>query len=1360
LAFLALSMVSWQSAGQLAETTDWVRHTFEVLAKLQKVNSDVIGVQTAVRGFVITGQEDYLAPYRDALQEQRDDVRTLSRLTADNPRQQKRLITLRDLISQRLAFSEETLNLQHQRGFAAAAALISTGRGQEIMNKIESTIGAMEREEQELLTGRETRSRAGRVRTSFILSGGTFIGLGLLLTVLFLLNSEAAERREAEATSRVAAEIVSSTGDAVITMTMEGTVTSWNPGAQLIFGYTAQEAVGNSVLMFVPPECSDEEKAILAGIERGERVQFETVRSRKDGRRAHVSVTASPLRDNTGRISGAAKILRDITERKQAEESLRASEERFRTMADSIPQLAWVAHADGSIFWYNQRWYHYTGTTAEQMEGWGWQSVHDAKFLPKVTESWTRAISSGEPFEMEFPLRSADGTFRSFLTRVHPFKDAEGRVEQWFGTNTDVNELKCLEESLRTSQSRLISTLAAGSVGTWTWDIVNDRLAADEFTARMFSVEQCAAAKGLPAEVYLRAVVEADRAGVADALTRAVQSCGHYDIEYRVRQEDGALRWLQARGRVEGDAAGNAVHFHGAVMDITERKRTEGRFRRLVDSNAQGVMFWNTKGEITGANDAFLRMVGYTREDQEAGRIGWVAMTPPEYLPLDRRSLEEMAAKGICTPFEKEYIRKDGARVPILLGAATFEDSHDEGVCFVIDITERKRTDQALLESEEHFRFLNDLSEATRTLASPDAIMAVTARMLGEHLRASRCAYVDVDLDGERFTVVHDYTDGCQSTVGTYKLSMFGARAVATLHAGQTLIIRDVEAEFLPGEGGDAFCAIGIRAIVSCPLVKDGSLRALMAVHQTIPREWKPGEIRLVEEVVERCQASIERRTAEENVRLLNADLEQRVVKRTAEAEASNRTKSVFLSTMSHEIRTPMNAILGYSQLMLRDSSLGTDARANLKIINRSGEHLLALINDVLDMSRIEAGRTELNLTTFSLPGLLEDVSGMFRLRAEVKALRFEVLVDGEPSPYLMADEAKIRQVLINLLENAVKFTERGFLRLHVTIGRKTGQTGEGPSPTKLWFSAHVEDTGSGISDDEQLNLFQPFSQTTRGMNQGTGLGLAISRAHAHLMGGDLTVESSLGTGSTFHFEIPVERGDARVAVRRGTPRRVIGIRAGQEAPRILIADDLPENRNWLLKLLTAIGFPVHCADDGEAAVREWREWAPRLILMDVHMPVMDGLEATRRIKAAPGGQDTAIVIMTASVLDEDRRKVRQSGADDFLAKPCREEVLLEKVRALLNIAYDYEDISESDSRLGVPAGALWAETVTHVTQLPRELIEQLRDATSNGDKRLLNKLIARVDQSKDFEFARDLQRLADRYEYDALTRLLEEACR
>jgi PAS domain S-box-containing protein len=1349
--FVVSNFVSYKSARQFAGTLDWVRHTHEVLAKLQKVDSDLLGAQTAVRGFVITGREDFLTPYPDALRDLQDDELALRWPTADNPRQQRRLTELEALSHQLLAFYEETLSINRVRGVSASAALISTGRGQEITKQIWLVIGALEREERDLLTQREAHARAQTARTFFILPIVSFIGLGLLLAVLFFLNAEAIERRGAEASSRLAAEIVKSTGDAVITKTLDGLITSWNPAAERIFGYTAQEAVGRPVLMFIPRERADEEKEILTKIKRGERVKhFETVRLRKDGRRANVSVTISPFRDNMGKIVGASKILRDITEQKEAEEALRGSEERFRTMANSITQLVWIARADGFIYWYNERWYEYTGTTHEQAEGWGWQIVHDPAALPKVVENWTRAIGCGQPFEMEFPLRGADGTFRTFLTRVRPLKDPDGRVVQWFGTNTDVDDLKRVEESLRASQARLSSTLAAGSIGTWTWDIVNDRLSADEFTARIFSIEPAAAAKGLPSEVYLRAVMEEDQPGVAQGLTRAIESCGPYDIEYRVRQKDGGLRWLQAKGRVEGDAAGKAVNFHGAVMDITERKRTEGRFRRLVDSNAQGVMFWNTKGEITRANDAFLSIVGYTREDQEAGRIGWAAMTPPEYTHLDHHSLEELAAKGICTPFEKEYIRKDGSRVPVLLGAAIFEDNPDEGVCFLLDITERRRTDQALRESEEHFRFLNDLSEATRVLADGEQIMAVTARMLGKHLRVSRCAYADVKQGGEQFTILHDYTDGCASTVGHYQLSLFGEHAAATLLSAQTLIIRDVDSELLLGDGLAMFNEIGIKAIITCPLLKDGGLRAMMAVHQTTARDWTSAEIAIVKDVVERCWSTIQRRAAEEDVHKLNSELEQRVVERTAQLEAANRAKSMFLSTMSHEIRTPMNAILGYSQLMLRDTALGTDAKANLRIINRSGEHLLTLINDVLDMAKIEAGRTELNPTTFRLAGLVDDVAGMSHLWAKAKELLFQVFFDRESEPYVVADEGKIRQVLINLLANAIKFTQLGEIKLRIALEQRGDK--------RSWLSACVEDTGSGISEQDQKKLFEPFSRAELGINgqEGTGLGLAIARKHARLMGGDVTVSSSPGIGSIFRFGIPVGHGVTGLALRRAASRRVVGIHAGGKNPGILIVDDQIENREWLMKLLAAVGFSVKAADNGEAAIRTWEEWKPQMILMDVHMPVMDGLEATRRIKADHRGSETAIVVLSASAMDEERRMVFESGADGFLAKPCREDDLLETVRGFLKIVYDYDetDATEEEFVAGLPV--LNAE---RLGKLPRELIEKLRDATLSGNKKLLNDLIRKLRESDAIGCADGIQRLADKYQYQTLSHLLEEAC-
>ena len=1109
--FVVLGLASYKSERQFAETVDWVRHTHEVLAKLQKVNSDLIGVQTVVGGFVITGREDFLAPYHDALGELQNDERTLRRLTADNPRQQERLTTLEDIVRQRVAFSEETLVLQRHRGSAAAAALISTGSGQEIMKRFGSVLGALEREERDLLTQREAHARAQTARTFFILPVATFIGLGVLLTVLFFLNSEANERREAEATSRLAAEIVKSTSDAVMTKTLGGIITSWNPGAERIFGYTAQQAIGQPVQMFIPPECADEEKKILTKIGRGERVEhFETMRLRKDGRRANVSVTVSPIKDNAGRIAGAANILHDISERKQVADALRASEERFRTMANSIPQLVWIARADGFIYWYNERWYEYTGTTPEQMEGCGWQSVHDPEALPKVVENWALSIDSGQPFEMEFPLRGADAKFRTFLTRVHPLKDAEGRVVQWFGTNTDVDELKRMEESLRASQARLHSTLAAGSIGTWTWDIVNDRLTADEFTARMFSIEPDAAAKGLPAAIYLRAVMEGDQPGVAEGLARAIEACGHYDIEYRVRQKDGELRWVQAKGRVDGDAAGNAVNFHGAVMDITARKRSEGRFRRLVDSNAQGVMFWNTKGEITGANDAFLSIVGYTREDQKAGRIGWAAITPPEYAHLDRRSLEELAATGICTPFEKEYIRKDGSRVPILLGAAVFEDSPDEGVCFLLDITERKRTDQALRESEEHFRFLNNLSEATRTLADPGQIMAVTARMLGGHLHASRCGYAYMEQDGDQVTTLHDYTDGCASVAGTYQLSLFGARASATLRSGQTLIIRDVQAEILPGEGVDRFNAIGIRALISCPLVKNGGLRAVMAVHQTTPRDWKAGEVTLVQDVVDRCWATIERRTAEEKIRQLNAELEQRVVERTAQLEEANQELEAFSYSVSHDLRAPLRAVDGFSLIVVEDygQQLPEEGLRYLYEIRQGVQRMAALIDDLLEFARLS--RQPLNKravdTERLVRGVIED------LGSQREGRQIEIRIDVLPPCH--GDPALLKQVWVNLLSNALKYTrkcERAVLE--IGCGREKN--------VDVYF---VRDNGTGFDMQYADKLFGVFQRLHRAEDyEGTGVGLAIVHRVIHRHGGRVWAEAALDRGATFHFTLEGE---------------------------------------------------------------------------------------------------------------------------------------------------------------------------------------------------------------------------------------------
>lgn len=253
--------------------------------------------------------------------------------------------------------------------------------------------------------------------------------------------------------------IINSTSDAIVGKTVEGVITSWNPGAERIFGYTAEEAIGQSTVMLFPVGQVDEELDILARISRGEQVHnFDTVRVRKDGAHVHVSVTVSPITDGQGVVVGASKIARDITERIAADAAIRASEESFRAMANSIPQMAWTARADGFIFWYNQRWYDFTGTTLEQTEGWKWQSVHDPEVLPRVIVEWKAAIAAGQPFEMEFPLRAADGDFRHFLTRAVPVINASGDVVRWVGTNTDVDEFKRAETTLLTNQALLRQT--------------------------------------------------------------------------------------------------------------------------------------------------------------------------------------------------------------------------------------------------------------------------------------------------------------------------------------------------------------------------------------------------------------------------------------------------------------------------------------------------------------------------------------------------------------------------------------------------------------------------------------------------------------------------------------------------------------------------------------------------------------------------------------------------------------------------------------------------------------------------------------------------------------------------------------
>ena len=477
---------------------------------------------------------------------------------------------------------------------------------------------------------------------------------------------------------------------------------------------------------------------------------------------------------------------------------------------------------------------------------------------------------------------------------------------------------------------------------------------------------------------------------------------------------------------------------------------------------------------------------------------------------------------------------------------------------------------------------------------------------------------------------------------------------------------------------------------------------------------------------------------------------EQRLEVAAAEAEAASRAKSMFLSTVSHEIRTPMNAILGYAQLMSQDPTLGTSAKANLKVICQSGEHLIALITDILDMSKIEAGRIELNTASFSFPRLIDDLASMFRLFAQAKALRFEVLVDGESVVYVIADEGKVRQVLINLLGNAIKFTAHGQIKLHVTLYRRSGN--------QLRLSAQIEDTGPGITEEDQGKLFQPFSQMKRGLKaqEGTGLGLAIGRSYARLMGGDITVTSSPGQGSIFRFDIPITCQDSEIGAEQSSLTNATDSRADTTRSRILVVDRRVDTRERAIKFLTSSGLSVRGADDSESAIRNWEEWQPHLILMDI-MPGTDLMETARNIRERAKGKPLVIIALFAA---GDSREMALAGGciDDFMDKSCADGELLEKVRAHLR----NDDLSANKKRLRqLDRMAALASPLSpsQLVELPVELVNQLYDAVQKGEKDRLDQLIGRVG-ALNRQVAAALSELAENYEYDALTYLLQDTKR
>ncbi|HEY8094765.1 MAG TPA: PAS domain S-box protein [Methylobacter sp.] len=1039
--------------------------------------------------------------------------------------------------------------------------------------------------------------------------------------------------------------VVTAMSEGMVLQESSGIIISLNPAAEKTLGLSTKQVLGRSLEQ--PPWSTiyedgtpfpgDQHPAMMT-LRTGQ-AQFDVVMGlyRTDGEIVWISINSQPLLiEGASSPHAVVTTFHDITERKRAEEELIAREREFRTLAESLPDNIVRYDQEGRVIYVNPVLEKTLGTIASKMLGTTVRERFPNGEYDDYAQLLDAVLTSGKIGEIEKIVTAP----YSNLHLVHSIRmiaecDENGEVIGVLAIGRDITERKLAEQALRESEEKyrtLIQKIQVAVVvhGADT-QILTSNLMAQEILG--LSEDQLYGKTAIgPAWHFFHEdgrAASPDEYPVNKVLVSGKALKNYVLGVHRPGYEPDV--WVLVNADPVFGKEGDINQVIVTFIDITQRKRAEhdiALMSQALGKVHEAAYLSDENARFLYVNDESCRALGYSRDELLTMSVmdigpGWTLEMVREVLqrPVDEAS----------QAFEAVHRRKDGSRFPVEINASQFEYAGKSyGLALVRDITERKQAEDEIraLNADLEQRVLErteELRQQTRYLRTLIDTLPMRAWLKDKESRflvvnqamALACAHSVNDLVGKS-----DLDCWPREYAESYLAS--DSEVMST---GQR---KTVEEPFVDVRN-DVFWVETFKAPV---LDEDGSVLGTVGISRDIS-DRKAME------------------TAREDA--------------LAEAERLAKLRSEFMARMSHELRTPLNGILGYSQILLGENRGNERQSAMLNVIQQSGDYLLNLINDILDFAKIEAGKQELNLSDVPLHRFLRNLAGIITIKAEQKEVVFVCDVAADVPAGIRVDETRLRQVLLNLLSNAVKYSERGKVTLKVTVLKKPSPEGE-EAHGLLRFE--VQDNGIGINAGQLETIFRAFEQAGDRLHRtGTGLGLPISRELIRLMGSDIQVSSRVGEGSTFWFDL-----DAPVVEVCGDimadEQHVAGYQGLRR--RVLVVDDVNENRALLIDILSRLGFETFEAANGRECLDSVETQMPDLILLDMVMPEMDGLETVRRLRRLPGFGQTPIIAVSASASGYDVAEAMKAGVNVFLSKPIDIKRLMAQLAVLLKLDWIY----------------------------------------------------------------------------------------